>query len=267
MQDRPKRVTTNGDSERPNVARLFDYYLGGAHNFAIDRKLGEESSDFPAAEMVRSIRSFLRRVVKICVERGIRQFLDLGSGIPTAGNVHEIAVPLDPTCRVVYVDFDPVAVAHSRTMLRDNKSATIVEADLRDARAVVNHPETRSLIDFNEPVAVFLIGVLPCLTGPSEPTEVIEAYRALLAPGSIIAVTHLTNDVEPELIDKLIKVADMTDTPLVPRSKKDVEEAVAGLELLDPGLVLAAHWRADGDLPSPSPAADATSYGAVGVVR
>lgn len=267
MQDRPKRVTTNGDSERPNVARLFDYYLGGAHNFAVDRKLAEESThDFPVAEMVRSIRSFLRRVVKLCVDQGIRQFLDLGSGIPTGGNVHEIALQLDPTCRVVYVDFDPVAVAHARTMLRDNLSATIVEADLRDAAKVINAPETARLLDFSQPIAVFMIGVLPYLLEPEEPGDVIAEYRQLIAPGSLIALTHLTKDVEPELVDKLITLAELTETPIVPRSKKDIEEFVEGLELLDPGLVLAAQWRADGEVPGASAAADAASYGTVGRV-
>lgn len=268
MQDRPKRVTTNGDAERPNVARLYDYFLGGAHNFAVDRKLAEESGqDFPVAEMIRGVRSFLRRVVKVCVDQGVRQFLDLGSGIPTAGNVHEIALQLDPTCRVVYVDFDPVAVAHARTMLRDNLSATIVEADLRDAEKVVNAPETCSLIDFSQPVAVFMIGVLPYLLEPGEPGDVIAAYRELIAPGSLIALTHLTKDVEPELVDKLITLAALTETPIMPRSKKDIEEFVDGLELLDPGLVLAAQWRADGEVPGASAAADATSYGTVAEIR
>ena len=134
MQDGPKRVTTNGSSERPNVARLFDYYLGGAHNFAVDRAVAEESiKQFPVAEMARTIRSFSRRVVRLCIEElGIRQFLDLGSGIPTAGNVHEVAQALDPSCHVVYVDNDPVTVAHSRTMLRENLNAAIVQADVCD---------------------------------------------------------------------------------------------------------------------------------------
>jgi hypothetical protein len=264
VQDRPKRVTTNGDSERPNVARLFDFYLGGAHNFAVDRKLADEPiHDFPVADIVRTIRSFLRRVVKVCVEQGIRQFLDLGSGIPTGGNVHEIAQALDPTCRVVYVDWDSVAVAHSRTMLRDNDCAAIVEADLRDADAVVGAPETRGLIDFAQPVAVFMIGVLPNLVEPHEPGAVIKAYRERLAPGSVIGLTHLTKDVEPELVDKLVDLAAFTGVPIMPRSKEDVQECLAGMELLDPGLVLAAQWRADGELPGASAAADAASYGAV----
>ncbi|WP_330272624.1 SAM-dependent methyltransferase [Lentzea sp. NBC_00516] len=266
VQDGPKRVTTNGDSERPNVARLFDYYLGGAHNFAVDRALAEESiKKFPVAEIARTIRSFSRRVVRLCVEEyGIRQFLDLGSGIPTAGNVHEAAQSLDPSCNVVYVDHDPVTVAHARTMLRDNLSAAIVQSDISDVGAVLRHPETRRLIDFTQPTAVLMVGILPYVI--DEPAGVVARYRAALAEGSILALTHLTKDVEPELVDRLVDLSDHMDAKLVPRSKQDVEEFLCGLKLLEPGLVLAAHWRADGELPGTSAAADASTYGAVGMV-
>ncbi|NKE58611.1 hypothetical protein FXN61_18015 [Lentzea sp. PSKA42] len=266
VQDGPKRVTTNGDSERPNVARLFDYYLGGAHNFAVDRALAEESiKKFPVAEMVRTIRSFSRRVVRLCVEEmGIRQFLDLGSGIPTAGNVHEVAQSIDPSCNVVYVDHDPVAVAHARTMLRDNLNAAIVQSDIRDVGAVLRHPETRRLIDFTQPTAVLMVGILPYIV--DEPAGVVARYRAALCEGSVLALTHLTKDVEPELVDHIVDLADGMESELMPRSKQDVEEFVSGLKLLEPGLVLAAHWRADGELPGTSAAADASTYGAVGII-
>lgn len=266
MQDGPKRVTTNGGSERPNVARVFDYYLGGAHNFAVDRALAEETvKSFPVAEMARTIRSFSRRVVRLCVEEmGIRQFLDLGSGIPTAGNVHEVAQSIDPACNVVYVDHDPVAVAHARTMLRDNLNAAIVQADVSDVGAVLRHPETRRLIDFTQPTAVLMVGILPYVA--DEPAGVIARYRAALCESSVLALTHLTKDVEPDLVDRLLVMSDHLGSALTPRSKQDVEEFLCGLKLLEPGLVLAAHWRADGELPGTSAAADASTYGAVGVV-
>jgi hypothetical protein len=266
VQNGPQRVRTNGSSERPNVARLFDYYLGGAHNFAVDRVLAEESiKQFPVAEMARIIRSFSRRVVRLCVEEmGIRQFLDLGSGIPTAGNVHEVAQALDPSCRVVYVDHDPVTVAHSRTMLRENLNAAIVQADVCDVGAVLRDPETRRLIDFSQPTAVLMVGILPYID--DEPVGVVARYRAALCEGSVLALTHLTKDVEPELVDKLVQLADGMQSVLVPRSKQDVEEFLCGVKLLDPGLVLAAHWRADGELPGASAAADSSTYGAVGIV-
>ncbi|MEU7478998.1 SAM-dependent methyltransferase [Lentzea sp. NPDC042327] len=267
VQDGPQRVTTGSSSERPNEARLFDYYLGGAHNFAVDRALAEETiKQFPIAEMARTIRSFSRRVVRFCAEDlGIRQFLDLGSGIPTVGNVHEVAQAVDPSCHVVYVDRDPVAVAHSRTMLRENLNAAIVQADICDVGAVLRDRETRRLLDFEKPVAVLMIGILPYVH--EDPTGVVARYRAAVSGGSVLALTHLTRDVEPELVDKLVTLADGLQTPLVPRTKQDVEEFVCGLELLEPGLVLAAHWRADGELPGGSAAADASTYGAVALIR
>jgi hypothetical protein len=249
------------------MARLFDYYLGGAHNFAVDRMLAEESiKKFPVAEMARTIRSFSRRVVRLCVEEmGIKQFLDLGSGIPTAGNVHEVAQALDPSCHVVYVDRDPVTVAHSRTMLRENLKAAIVQADICDVGAVLRDPETRRLIDFSQPTAVLMVGILPFVL--DEPAGVVARYRAALCEGSVLALTHLTRDVEPQLVDGLVQLANGVESTVVSRSKQDVEEFVSGLRLLEPGLVLAAHWRADGELPGTSAAADASTYGAVGVVR
>ncbi|SDF93186.1 S-adenosyl methyltransferase [Lentzea fradiae] len=266
MQDGLRRVTAHGDSERPNQARLFDYYLGGAHNFAVDRTLAEESiAKFPVAEMARTIRSFSRRVVRLCVEEyGIRQFLDLGSGIPTAGNVHEVAQSVDPSCSVVYVDHDPITVAHARTMLRENLNAAIVQADVCDVGAVLRDPETRRLIDFTQPTAVLMVGILPHIT--DEPAGVVARYRAALCEGSVIALTHLTKDVEPDVVGRLVALAHSLGTPLVPRSKQDVEELLCGVRLLEPGLVLAAHWRADGELPGTSATADASTYGAVGVV-
>ncbi|HUQ58091.1 SAM-dependent methyltransferase [Lentzea sp.] len=266
VQDGPKRGTTSGDAERPNMARLFDYYLGGAHNFAVDRALAEESiAKYPVAEIARTIRSFSRRVVRLCVEEyGIRQFLDLGSGIPTAGNVHEVAQAIDPSCGVVYVDHDPVTVAHARTMLRDNLNAAIVQSDVSDVGAVLRDPETRRLLDFTKPTAVLMVGILPYVT--EEPAGVVARYRAALCEGSILALTHLTKDVEPELVGRLVDLADGISSPLVPRSKQDVEEFLCGLRLLEPGLVLAANWRADGELPGTSAAAEASTYGAVGII-
>lgn len=266
MQNPPKRVSASGDADRPNLARLYDYYLGGAHNFAVDRAVAEMTiQKFPVAEMARTIRSFSRRVVRLCVEEmSIRQFLDLGSGIPTAGNVHEVAQSVDPSCNVVYVDHDPVAVAHARTMLRDNLNAAIVQADVCDVGAVLRHPETRRLIDFTKPTAVLMVGILPYIV--DEPAGVVARYRAALCEGSVLALTHLTKDVEPDLVDQLVEMVDGMESELVPRSKQDVEEFVCGLKLLEPGLVLAAHWRADGELPGTSAAADASTYGAVGVI-
>ncbi|XVV02946.1 SAM-dependent methyltransferase [Actinosynnema sp. CA-248983] len=264
MQNPPRRVSAH-DAERPNVARLYDYYLGGAHNFAVDREFAEQSMKvIPTAEMVQHTRAFLRRAVRVCVAAGIRQFLDLGSGIPTAGNVHEVAQQVDPTCRVVYVDNDPVTAAHGRTMLRDNPNAAMAEADLRDPDAVLGSPEARSLLDLTEPIAVLIVAILPYLSDDERPADVIARYRSAMAPGSYLVVSHLTADVQPEMVEKLVAVAAETMTPIMARSKAEIEPLLAGFDLLEPGLVLAARWREDGP---PATGAETVSYGAVGVRR
>ncbi|GAA0240879.1 SAM-dependent methyltransferase [Saccharothrix mutabilis subsp. mutabilis] len=264
MQNPPRRVSAS-DAERPNVARLYDYYLGGAHNFAVDREFAEQSMRvIPTAEMVQHTRAFLRRAVRACVAAGIRQFLDLGSGIPTAGNVHEVAQQLDPTCRVVYVDNEPVTAAHGRTMLRDNPNVAMVEADLRDPDAVFGSPETRSLLDMSEPVAVLMVAILPYFTDEERPAELVARYRAAMAPGSYLVISHLTADVQPEMVEKLVAVAAETMTPIMARSKAEIEPFLEGFDLLEPGLVLATRWREDGPAAT---GAQTVSYGAVGVLR
>ena len=265
MQERPSWVSTNGDDERPNVARLFDYYLGGAHNFAVDREFARASIEiFAVDEAARTTRSFLRRAVRLCVNAGVRQFLDLGSGIPTAGNVHEVALRLDPTCRVVYVDNEPVTVAHSRTMLRDHSSAAIVHADVRDPDAVLNAPDAARLLDLDEPIAVLMVGVLPYLTDHDRPADVVAKYREAMAPGSHLVLSHLTADEEPDLMGKLAELARLTNVTLLPRGKAEIADLLSGFDLVEPGLVLAGHWRDDADDTSP---ASSLSYGAVGVKR
>ncbi|WP_367135401.1 SAM-dependent methyltransferase [Saccharothrix sp. HUAS TT1] len=265
MQNPPRWVSTSGDVERPNVARLYDYYLGGAHNFAVDREFADRSMRLvPTAAMVQHSRAFLRRAVRLCVERGIRQFLDLGSGIPTAGNVHEVAQRADPTCRVVYVDNEPATVAHSRTMLRDNAGAAIAEADVRDVGAVLGTPEVRGLLDLAEPVALLMVAILPYLPDADRPAEVVGRYRDAIADGSYLVISHLTADEQPDVVGKLLEVTAAAGTPIVARSKADVEAMLDGFDLLEPGLVLSTSWRAEDE---PESGAEAVSYGAVGVKR
>ncbi len=265
MQNPPRWVSASGDAERPNVARLYDYYLGGAHNFAVDREFAEQAMKvIPTAEIVQHSRAFLRRAVKVCVANGIRQFLDLGSGIPTAGNVHEVAQKADPTCRVVYVDNEPATAAHGRTMLRDNPGAAMAQADIRDVGAVLRTPEVRRLLDLSEPVGVLLVAILPYLSDDDRPADVVARYRAEMAPGSHVVVSHLTGDVQPEMVEKLVGVAAETSTPIVARSRAEIEPMLAGFDLLEPGLVLIAQWRGEGE---GATGAETVSYSAVGVKR
>jgi SAM-dependent methyltransferase len=256
-------VVAGGDAERPNVARLFDYYLGGAHNFAVDREFAERSTKiFAVDEAARTARSFLRRAVRLCVTSGIRQFLDLGSGIPTAGNVHEVAQRIDPACRVVYVDNDQATVAHGRTMLRHSTTAAVVHADVRDPDAVLNAPETARLLDLDEPVAVVMVGILPYLSDHDRPADVVAKYREAMAPGSHLVISHLTADDQPDLMVKLAELGELTGNVLAPRCATAVAELFTGFDLLEPGIVLAGRWREDGEDAGP---ASRLAYGAVGV--
>lgn len=179
-------IPTEVDTETPNAARVYDYLLGGAHNFETDRQFGDQvASIVPAREFARNNRAFLRRVVNyLAHEAGIRQFLDLGSGVPTVGNVHEIAQRASPDCRVVYVDKEPVAVAHSEMILQDNELATVIHADLQHPATVLSHPRTQQLLDFSQPVTVLMCAVLHFIPDEADPPGIITAYRKHCAPAA-----------------------------------------------------------------------------------
>jgi trans-aconitate methyltransferase len=250
------------------MARTYDYLLGGAHNFAVDRELaGHVERVMPdARSAARVSRAFLARTVRFMVERGIRQFLDIGSGIPTAANVHEVAQAADPECRVVYVDKDPVAVAHSELLLADNDRATIVRADMRDPESILHHPETRALLDFDQPVGLLLLMMLHWLPDEADPWTVMARYRDALAPGSYLAITHVTGDNEEQGVGEvtdLIKESRSADQ-LTERSHTQVLALFGDFELVEPGLVGCAAWRSTGpgDI-SDTPEMNRVIYGGV----
>ncbi|MCA1656060.1 MAG: SAM-dependent methyltransferase, partial [Pseudonocardiaceae bacterium] len=186
--DRPSWARESIDLERPNAARIYDYLLGGAANFEQDRVFAEKLLEVmpQARAAARLNRAFLRRAVRFCVEAGIRQFVDIGSGIPTAGNVHEIAQAVAPTTRVLYVDNEPVAVTHSELLLRDNPWATNMRGDLTDPEPVLASP----LIDFSQPVAVLMVSVLHFVPDSAAPHEAVARYVSALAPGSFLGLSH-----------------------------------------------------------------------------
>lgn len=226
---------------------MYDYFLGGGHNFAADRALADRVLDVvPAAEFARLNRSFLRRTVRYLVsEVGIRQFLDLGSGVPTVGNVHEVAQRVARDCRIVYVDNDPVAVAHSEMLLRRNDNATVILADLRDPNSVLAHDETARLIDFREPTAVLMCAVLHFVGDEDCPADIVAAYRNALGPGSAVVISHATDDDYPEDLARAVELYKETSNPAVLRPREDIAEFFAGLDLVEPGLVLLPLWRPD----------------------
>lgn len=253
--------TEGVDLDRPSAARMYDFYLGGFHNFSIDRKLAQQAiQEWPELPLIMTAnRAFLRRTVSHLVERGMRQFLDLGSGIPTVGNVHEVAQGLVPECRVVYVDIDPVAVAHSRSILADNACATALLGDLRRPGEVMNAAIETGLIDPAEPTAVLLLAVLHFVSDEDEPAAAIAALRDRLAPGSHIALSHATHELHPEeLTSSHRALYRQTATPMTMRTYAEVCAMFDGLDVLDPGVVLIERWSPSGvqdvDNPERTPA-------------
>jgi hypothetical protein len=194
-------------------------------------------------------RSFLRRVVEFYLAQGIRQFLDLGSGIPTVGNVHQVAEKTDPATRTVYVDWEPVAYNHARRMLHDTPNATILQADMRDVDAVLHHEDTRRLLDFTQPIGLLIVGVLLYLPDSDDPAGMIRAYRQRLAPGSLVAVSTLTeehadDDLRAEMAG-LRAAYEQAGEPVFPRTHAEVSAWFDGMDLVAPGVVMLPDWRND----------------------
>jgi hypothetical protein len=233
------------DLDRPSAARIYDYLLGGAHNFAHDRELAERflKAQPYAREIARLNRAFLRRVVLYMIGAGIRQFLDLGSGIPTVGNVHEIAQKADPNARVVYVDYEDVAVAHSSLMLADNNRAAIVQADLTDPRAVLDHPDTQELLDRTQPVGLLMVGVFHFVPDALDPKGIVAAYRDAVVPGSHLGFSQFTADMMPAEMARIVEVMSHSRDPMFPRSHAEITELFDGFDLVPPGVVATSEWR------------------------
>lgn len=226
--------------DRPNAARMFDYYLGGKDNFAADRAAAEMVLQVAPwmPEAARQGRDLIARTVRHLVqERGIRQIVDLGSGLPTQDNVHEIAQRLDPDVRVVYVDNDPVVCAHGRALLADSKTVSVVQADLSDPEQVLSHPSIGTAIDLGRPVAVLMMFVLHLVPDEQDPQRVVATYRDALASGSYLALSHASSDVHPDLMARISAVYARANSPFVPRSHEDISRFFGDFVLEPPGLV------------------------------
>jgi hypothetical protein len=249
-----------GSAQRPaTAARIYDYCLGGIHNFPADREVARQLiAQFPfIPEVARANRAFLGRAVRFLTDAGIRQFLDLGSGIPTEGNVHEVAQAIAPDARVVYVDVDPVAVAESLEILDGNQWATAILADLRSPQTILNHATVGRLLDFSQPIGLLLASVLHFVPDDEQAYAVVDQYVEALAPGSYLVVSHAaTENFSPS--SDLEKLAELykrqTATAGVSRSRSQFERFLDGLDLVDPGLVWTREWRPDTSEPARSSA-------------
>ncbi|NUS10905.1 MAG: hypothetical protein HOY69_05785 [Streptomyces sp.] len=248
MTDRPSWAPPGIDINVPSVSRVYDYFLGGSHNFEVDREAARNAlKAIPAIPKVgQANRAVMRRAVRYAVGRGIDQFLDIGSGIPTFGNVHEVVHALNPEANVLYVDNDPVAVAHSKAVLEGDKHATIAAADLRDPASVLEHAETARMLDLGRPVALMLVAVLHFLSEADKPYDVVATLRDALAPGSLLVVTHVAPQEAFTADQRRVQdVYQRTSTPVVLRDSDEVERFFTGFELLDPGVVPVQEWRPD----------------------
>jgi len=242
---RPDWAPDDIDISIPSAARMYDYYLGGAHNFAADRELAEKALQAvpEGRDLARANRAFLQRAVRLLAGAGIRQFLDIGSGIPTVGNVHEVAHQIAPDTRVVYVDTDPVAVSHGRALLADDPYADAIRGDLRQPAQILANPRLRELIDLDRPVAVLLLAVLHFISDADRPDAIIAELHEAMAPGSYLVVSHGTDD--GRSTEELEHVYRRTGTPLAMRHRAEVQALFAGFELLEPGVVWAPQWHPD----------------------
>lgn len=247
------------DPDRPSVARMYDYYLGGSHNFEADRALARVAvNHWPDLPMVmRANRAFMRRAVRFLISEGVTQFLDLGSGIPTVGNVHEVAAATDPASRVVYVDIDPVAVAHSRALLENTPGAAVVQADARDAAKVLLEAQATGLLDFSRPVAVMMVALLHFIPDSDDPAAIVAAYRDALAPGSHLVLSHATLDGNTELMRDHEQIYRRSATPIHGRTHAQVTALFDGFELVSPSVAYLPLWRPE---PDGAPAAEPERY-------
>ncbi|WP_030756393.1 MULTISPECIES: SAM-dependent methyltransferase [unclassified Streptomyces] len=248
--ERPAWAPPGIDISVPSVSRIYDYYLGGSHNFEVDRQTARRAMEFMPGlpKIMQANRAFMRRAVRHAVAEGVTQFLDIGSGIPTFGNVHEIAQAASPQARVVYVDHDPVAVAHSRAVLTGDDHSDIVAADLRKPKEILAAPEVGRLLDLGRPVALLLVAVLHFLEETDDPYAAVAELRDALAPGSLLILTHASYEGIPltqETAAGTVGVYRDMRNPLVMRTRDQISGFFDGFEMLEPGLVSMPDWRPD----------------------
>jgi hypothetical protein len=250
----------SGTEQKPaTAARMYDYVLGGVHNFPADREAAKKAIEqFPLIPArARANRALLRRMVRQLVDAGVRQFLDIGSGMPTEGNVHEIAQEIDPKARVVYVDVDPVAVAESLEILEGNNRATAIHGDLRKPQAILDHPQVRHLLDVDQPVGLLMVAILHFIADDSEVADAIPQYFGAFPSGGYLAISHSAAEgweLGASSKDS-IKIAQdiykrQTTTPVGVRTRDQIARFFEGCKLVDPGLVWMTEWRPDSDIPA-----------------
>ena len=256
------------DTSVAHIARVYDYWLGGKDNYAADRAAGDAALQaYPdLASSVRVNRAFLARVVRyLTAEAGIRQFLDIGTGIPTSNNTHEVAQSVAQDSRVAYVDNDPIVLSHARALLTSNpKGATdYIDADLRDTDRIL--AEAARTLDFTRPVAIMLIAILHLIGDEDDPAAIVARLLDAVPPGSYLAISHVASDIEPEKMAEMReRLNRMVSQKGTYRTQAEVSSFFSGLELVPPGVVRIQEWRPDAELEAKRPAA---MWGGIGYKR
>jgi len=270
LTDQARQATPAGiDENVPSVARMYDYYLGGKDNYEVDRRASDELS--AAAPGTRALainnRRFLVRAVRFLAdERGIRQFLDHGSGLPTQDNVHQVAQRVDPTARVVYVDNDPIVLAHGRALLQTDTTTSVIQSDVRDVEAIFNEPEVKELLDLNEPVAALFVSFLHCIPDADDPAVLVGRVMNRLAPGSALVISHLASEDEGtrSQLTEFMQAATQGNWGRV-RTAAEIARFFDGLDVLDPGLVEISTWRPDSELGEVQATHEWIEYGGIAI--
>ncbi|MEV0111049.1 SAM-dependent methyltransferase [Nocardia sp. NPDC050799] len=247
------RKTASVNRTVPSSARIYDYVLGGKDHYPVDRDAAEKVvAAFPTVRVAaRQNRNFMQRAVNEITAAGVTQFLDIGTGIPTEPNLHQVAQAAQPTARVVYVDNDPIVLAHARALLVGTSEGrtTYIDADLTDPAAILAAPQLRETLDLARPVALSLIAVLHFLTAEQDPYGVVATLVDALAPGSFVVASHITTDLDPENMAKALAVYRQSGVFAQSRSRAEFARFFDGLELLEPGVVVANQWRPVGESP------------------
>ena len=256
-------------TDRPHSARVYDYLLGGKDNFPADRAVAEADLRANPASRVgpRQNRAFLRRAVRfLAAEAGIRQFLDVGTGIPTSPNVHEVAQSVAPSSRIVYVDNDPIVLAHARALLasRPEGRTQYIDADLRQPELILTSAQLRETLDLERPMALLVFATMHLVPDELDPYGIVARLVDALAPGSYLALSQITADFAPEAWERTIQIAGRGGVTMRPRARTDIDHYFTGLEVVEPGLQVVHRWRPDPDeKPDEIPDALVSMYGGV----
>jgi hypothetical protein len=243
--DEGRKVPVGVDPTIPSTARMYDYYLGGKDNYAADRQAAEKAlSVVPSGRRAaRANRYFMTRAVMLMADQGIRQFIDLGTGIPTSPSVHELARAIQPDARVLYVDNDRVVTVHNRALLVKDENVRALQADIRDPGSILGSPELRELIDFRQPVGLLLVAVLHFVRDQEEPLDIVRAFTSRITPGSYLALSHITSDgTDPNVMATIHDAYAKASAPAVFRTGAEINAFFSGFELVQPGLVDVTRW-------------------------